>query len=267
MGQEPLPPDVKIDPAIDMKTPPKSQVDTMTAGRFRLCGRAAQAASAAHHRPADHRATEAHRLRAGQSFDLDAADPAVKKGSESAPEDAQKLMEWKIPTMARVANGWSMNTDTMGVYGNYYLKRAMVAQVGLGANLPEDAIYPFNLVDDDGKPLDGANIYTIHFDKGEYRQLKPSGRSRFTTLTGSRSQLAQPLRGQQLDAVQIQPRRLARPLFPEREPGRGQGTNWLPAPRGPYNLTMRVYAPKSDALTGKWNSAARCEGADRSCRS
>src|SRR5580704_6860411 len=37
---------------------------------------------------------------------------------------------------ARVANGWSMNTDTMGVYGNYYLKRAIVTQLGLGANLP-----------------------------------------------------------------------------------------------------------------------------------
>jgi hypothetical protein len=69
-------------------------------------------------------------------------------------------------TMARVANGWSMNADTMGVYGNYYLKRAIVAQVGLGANLPEDAIYPLNLADDTGRRLDGANKYTLHFDKG-----------------------------------------------------------------------------------------------------
>ena len=76
-------------------------------------------------------------------------------------------MAWKVPTMARIANGWSMNTDTMGVYGNYYLKRAIVTQFGLGANLPSDAIYPLNLADDTGKPLDGASNYAIHFDKSQ----------------------------------------------------------------------------------------------------
>jgi hypothetical protein len=59
-----------------------------------------------------------------------------------------------------------MNIDTMGVYGNYYLKRALVAQFGLGANLPEDAIYPLNLADDTGRPPDGANAYVLHFGKG-----------------------------------------------------------------------------------------------------
>jgi hypothetical protein len=52
----------------------------------------------------------------------------------------------------------------MGVYGNYYLKRAIITQLGLGANLPEDAIYPINLADDTGKPLDGANRYVLHFE-------------------------------------------------------------------------------------------------------
>ena len=71
-------------------------------------------------------------------------------------------MAWKVASLARVVNGWSMNTDTMGVYSNYYLKRAIVTQLGLGANLPEDAIYPINLADDTGKPLDGANRYVLH---------------------------------------------------------------------------------------------------------
>ena len=121
------------------------------AGRqvFRLCRRASEAASAAHHRPADHRAHEADRSRAGQELRLRQGRSGRAAGARSAPAAAQKLMEWKVPTLARVANGWSMNTDTMGVYGNYYLKRAIVAQSGLGANLPEDAIYPLNLADDD----------------------------------------------------------------------------------------------------------------------
>ena len=96
-------------------------------------------------------------------------------------------MAWKIPTIARVVNNWSMNTDTMGVYGNYYLKRAIVAQIGLGANLPEDAIYPLNLADESGKPLDGANKYAIHFTKDESRRRRRSGRSRFTIRKDFRS--------------------------------------------------------------------------------
>src|SRR5262249_44752066 len=101
----------------------------------------------------------------GKSFDLQKLDPKIRKSLAEVPAQAQKLMAWKVPTLARVVNGWSMNTDTMGVYGNYYLKRAIVAQLGLGANLPEDAIYPVNLADDTGRPLDGAGTYTLHFGK------------------------------------------------------------------------------------------------------
>ena len=46
-------------------------------------------------------------------------------------------------------------------------------------------------------------------------------------------------------------------------PGADKEVNWLPAPKGPFNLTMRLYAPKSDALTGKWNPPpiAKIQGA------
>jgi hypothetical protein len=165
-GKAPEPEQVKIDPTIDMKTPPKIQVDTMPAGKY-----FAYAAELMKLQP-PHITDEPIiaqmkriGIEPGKSFDLDKADPVVKKALVRVPQGAQELMKWKIPTLARVVNGWSMNTDTMGVYGNYYLKRAIVAQLGLGANLPEDAIYPLNLADESGKPLDGANKYTIHFDK------------------------------------------------------------------------------------------------------
>ena len=41
--------------------------------------------------------------------------------------------------------------------------------------------------------------------------------------------------------------------FQNESPGADKEANWLPAPKGPYNLTMRLYAPKAEALTGKWN--------------
>ncbi len=189
-GKTPTPVVAKIDPSVDMKTPPKTQVDTMPASTY-----FAYAAELLKLHP-PHITDQPILARmqrigisSGKSFDLSGLDPAVQKAIESAPADAQKLMEWKVATLARVANGWSMNTDTMGVYGNYYLKRAIVAQVGLGANLPEDAIYPLNLGDESGKPLDGANKYKTRLTRPRCRLSRRSGRSRSMTRKASRSQM------------------------------------------------------------------------------
>ena len=119
-------------------------------------------------------------------------------------------MKWKVPTLARVVNYWSMNTDTMGVYGNYYLKRAMVAQIGLGANLPEDAIYPLNLGDETGQSLDRreqicASLRQKPVAAGERVLVRHALRLRGL----SSSEQPQSLRCQQLDAIQIQRGRLA----------------------------------------------------------
>jgi hypothetical protein len=254
-GKEPVAPEFKPDPSIDMKTPPKVQVDTMPADKY-----FAYAAELLKLHP-PHITDQpiiAQLKRAGfeigKSFDLEQADAAVKAGFTSAPEAAQKLMQWKIPTMARVANGWSMNTDTMGVYGNYYLKRAMVAQVGLGANLPDDAIYPLNLADETGKPLDGANDYTIHFDKD---QIPPVGAFWSITLYDPEGfQVANPINRFAVSSWMPFKYNSDGSLdlyFQNESPGGDKEANWLPAPKGPYNLTMRLYAPKSEALTGKWN--------------
>jgi hypothetical protein len=190
----------------------------------------------------------------GKSFDLDQANPAVRKALESAPGGAKQLMAWKIPTLARVANGWSMNTDTMGVYGNYYLKRAIVAQAGLGANLPEDAIYPLNLADETGKPLDGTNKYTLHFDKGA---SPPANAFWSVTLYDSDGfQVANSLNRFAVSSWMPFKYNTDGSLdlyFQNESPSADKEANWLPAPKGPFNLTMRIYAPKSDALTGKWN--------------
>ena len=106
-------------------------------------------------------------LTAGQPFDPAQADPAVQAAIEQAPAAGLKRMNDKLPTVARVVNGWQMNTDTMGVYGTYYLKRAIIAMLGLGANLPEDAIYPLSLGDAEGNPLTGADTYVLSFAQAD----------------------------------------------------------------------------------------------------
>ena len=254
-GKPAKPVEVKIDPSVDMKTPPKTQVDTMPAGKFFAYAAELLKANPPHitDQPIIAQLKKIG-VEPGKSFDLDKAEPVVRNALAKAPEEAQQLMAWKLPTLARVANGWSMNTDTMGVYGNYYLKRAIVAQIGLGANLPEDAIYPINLADESGRPLDGANGYTLHFDKGN---LPPANAFWSVTLydvegfqvPNSLNRFAvsswMPFKYNADGSLEL--------YFQNENPGANKESNWLPAPKAPFNLTMRIYSPKSEALTGKWN--------------
>jgi hypothetical protein len=236
-----------------MKTPPKIQVDTMPADTF--FAYAAELLKTIPPHITDEPMIAGLKkigIEPGTSFALDKADPAIRKALKSAPEEAQQLMSWKLPTLARVVNGWSMNTDTMGVYGNYYLKRAIITQQGLGANLPQDAIYPINLADESGRPLDGANRYTLHFDKGG---TPPANAFWSITLYDADGfQVANRLNRFNLSSWM----RLhynadgTLDLYFQNEAPPVQA-NWLPAPKGPFNLVMRLYAPKSDPLTGKWN--------------
>jgi hypothetical protein len=254
-GKAPKPVEAKIDPGIDMKTPPKTQADSMPADKY-----FAYAAELLKLHP-PHLTDQpivAQMKRIGivpgQSFDFAALPAAVKKGLEGAPEAGQRLMLWKLPTLARVTNNWSMNTDTMGVYGNYYLKRAIVAQQGLGANLPEDAIYPLNLADEAGRPLDGANKYMLHFEKGAAPPVNafwsitlydPQGFQVGNVLNRFAVSSWMPFRYNADGSLDL--------YFQNESPGKDKEANWLPAPKDGFNLTMRLYGPKSEALTGKWN--------------
>lgn len=254
-GKDPVPSTMQIDPSVDMKTPPKIQVDAMPAEKY-FAYAAELLKVMPPHITDQPMIAQLQKIgfEPGKSFDLRKADLAVQRALATAPGEAQQLMRWKIPTMARVANGWSMNTDTMGVYGNYYLKRAIVAQVGLGANLPEDAIYPLNLSDETGTPIDGANKYTLHFDKAD---TPPVNAFWSITLYDSEGfQVANPLNRFNISSWMPLQHNADGSLdlyFQNESPGADKEVNWLPAPKGPFNLTMRLYAPRSDALTGKWN--------------
>jgi hypothetical protein len=253
-GKPPVAVKASIDPSVDTRTPPKKQVDNMEGAKY--FAYAAELLKL--HPPHDTDQPIIARLKrigfeAGKSFDVAKVDASVRKAIDDAPAAAQKLMEWKVPTMARVVNYWSMNTDTMGVYGNYYLKRAIVSQMGLGANLPEDAIYPLNLADEAGKPLDGANKYAIHFAKDEIPPVDafwsitlydPEGFQVANSINRFAVSSWMPFKRDADGSLTL--------YIQNENPGSDRESNWLPAPKGPFNLTMRLYAPRSEALTGLW---------------
>jgi hypothetical protein len=254
LGKEAPPVQPALDPSVDIKTPPKTIVDTLPADRF-----FSYAADLLKMHPphATDQPIIARMKRIGivpgDAFDIGKLESKVRMAIEAAPEAGQKLMAWKVPTLAGVANHWSMNTDTMGVYGNYYLKRAIVSQLGLGANLPEDAIYPLNLGDEAGRPLDGAHKYTVTFMKGAEPPVQA-----FWSITLYDQQGFQVANSLNRFAVsswmpfRYNPDGSLTLYIQSESPGKANEVNWLPAPKGAFNLTMRLYAPKSEALTGRW---------------
>ena len=152
-----------------------------------------------------------------------------------------------------LVQGWQTPPAILGDYGTAYNIRAVVAMVGLGANLPADAIYPQARVDSQGRPLQGSQRYRLHFAAGQWPPVKAFwsvtayGRDDFLLDTprhalGSRDPLVANADGS-LD-LWIQ----ADPPEPARQ------ANWLPVRAGrDFLLNARLYWPQEQALKGAWH--------------
>lgn len=257
-GKKPMSVKVKIDPSVDMKTPPMEQVNKMPASGFFKHAAELMKVQPPHITDQPIVARMKHiGIEAGKSFDPDKADPLVRKALEGTPARGQKLMNEKLKTLVPLVNGWQIATDTMGVYGTSYLRRAIIAMIGLGANLPEDSIYPMTYEDHEGKPLDGSHKYVLHFDK---TQLPPVDAFWSVTLYDNEGyQVANSIDRFALgdrDALKFNPDGSLDLFVQNQTPGSDKEANWLPAPKGPFNLTMRLYDPRPAALNGTWVPSA-----------
>jgi hypothetical protein len=256
-GKTPAPaPTVAPDPNVDVKHDPLTQVNGMSGPEFFRFAAEVLKSEKPH-------ATDwpiLLRMRRigfvpGQSFDAARASPVVQQAIQEAPKAGMAQMRQKIPTLARVTNGWQMNTDTMGVYGNYYLKRAIVAMIGLGANLPDDAVYPLNVADADGKPVSGGGKYVLHFDKA---QLPPARAFWSITMYDSGGfQVANELNRFAIgdrDSLKYNADGSLDIYIQHDRPAADRVSNWLPSPAsGTVGITMRLYSPRAEVLDGRWN--------------
>ncbi|MER6332208.1 DUF1254 domain-containing protein [Streptomyces sp. NPDC001034] len=194
----------------------------------------------------------------GQKFDPGRFTEADLAEIDAGAQEALAEILGSMASFGVAANGWRTSLDTMGVYGNSYFKRAGVAAGGLGANPPEDAVYPVLAADADGEPVNGDNDYLLRF---EAAAMPPAGAFWSVTMYDAEGyQVANEIDrfalGDRDDLVHDQQDGSLTLYISQRNPGPDHEANWLPAPSGPLGITMRLYAPEPEVLDGTWNPPA-----------
>jgi hypothetical protein len=169
-GKPYTPPEGKVDPSIDMKMAVREQVNRMDArAYFTLLAELMKI-----NPPAAADAPELAKfakigLVPGKDFDASKLNADFVKRIPEIAFD-RIMLQFKINKAVKHVNGWAYDTET-GIYGTDYLNRALVTAVGLGANRPQDAIYPTSQKDADGSDYNGAHKYIMRFPNG---QLPPA---------------------------------------------------------------------------------------------
>jgi hypothetical protein len=195
----------------------------------------------------------------GQDFDASKLDPAVAKGIAAAPKPAQEkisdIKEAILAGHAKVENGWMFFPKT-GVYGTGYRNRALITWYGLGANRPQDAVYPTSEGPELLKKYSGANKYVMRFDKG---QLPPAkGFWSITMYDGQYFFVPNPINRYTVSSrnkLKTNPDGSIDVYVQNESPGKDKESNWLPAPKGEFVLMMRLYWPSEtppSILDGTW---------------
>ena len=194
---------------------------------------------------------------AGRTFDPDKLTPEIKTAIEQGKADAWADFAAGVKQMN---DGSLTSGDLFGTrqsMKNNYLNR-WLGTIGIYGNSKQEAMYPIYRVDADGQNLSGANRYTIRFAPG---QLPPVNAFWSLTMYNLPESLlvANPINRYLINSPMLP--QLHRDadggltlLIQNESPGKDQEANWLPAPKGPFAMYMRLYWPKEAALDGQWTA-------------
>ena len=241
-----------VDPSIDMKTPPRDQIDNLGAGEFfALFSRLLKANPPT---PQDAAVVQVlNRLGLLGEFDMSKVSDGVAKGLSRVPEAARGQIQGHYARQKQ-ANGWIVSTGS-GCYGTDYLQRALVAYIGVGGNLPADSLSPIARLDGHGKMLTGASSYVMRFARADIPPIDPRGFWSLTMYDSEYFLVANSLNRHSVSSRDKFQENLdgSMDLYIQTEsPGADKQANWLPAPDGEFILMLRLYWPKDEALDGRW---------------
>ena len=256
-GNPYTPPPGAVDPGFDMKTAVRKQVDSLDIDAYfnRLAKLMKTNPPTAADAPIVAQMARIG-LVPGQDFDPSKLGFLDREVIRTVPKLALLEMGLRLkrePT----TNGWLYFTKGVGNWGTDYLLRAMANALGPGWNRPQDAVYPLSQRDGNGDDYDGAaHRYVIHFDKG---QLPPA--QAFWSLTMYDPEfffVPNPINRYDLSQRNqfiTNPDGSLDLYLQADSPGTPQEANWLPAPRGKFDLVLRLYSPSKTTpsiLNGTW---------------
>ena len=254
-GKSYTPPEGKVDPSIDMKTAVREQVNRMDAqAYFTLLAQLMKT-----NPPAAADAPEVARfakigLVPGKDFDASKLNADFVKRIPEVGFD-RIMLQFKVNKEVKNINGWGFTTKT-GIYGTDYPMRALVTAIGLGANRPQDAVYPTSLKDAEDKAYDGANKYVMRFPKGQRPPVE--GFWSLTMYNDKYFFVSNPINRYSISARQnlkTNPDGSTDLYIQKDLPGPDKESNWLPAPDGKFILMLRLYWPNENSpsiLNGSW---------------
>jgi len=150
-------------------------------------------------------------------------------------------------------DGWAPTPADIGDYGTDYDTRARIAVVGLGANTNVEATYPTALADGGGALLDGARRYQLVFPRGQTPPNAAFWSLTMYTLDG----FLVPNAARRYAVGDTHPPLVRRAdgsvvIAIQRDRPAARDVNWLPAPDGPFRLSLRIYRPTAAVLDGTW---------------
>ncbi len=252
-GKPYTPPKGFIDPSVDMNTPVRTQVNSMDAETY--FNRLAELMK--DNPPSEEDAPMIEKMAKigfvpGKPFYVEWQDPKVVEAIKNAPAKGLEKIKAHAKDAGALVNGWIYSTKT-GTYGTDYLQRAYVSYMGLGANKPQDAIYPTSFADSKGSPYSGTNRYVLRFPKGGTPPVNG-----FWSLTMYNDEfffVDNPLNRYSIsprDNLKSNPDGSIDIYIQNASPGKDKETNWLPAPKENFNLMFRFYWPKDALIDGKW---------------
>jgi hypothetical protein len=254
-GKPYTPPQGTVDPSIDMKTAVREQVNRMDAVAYftLLCKLMKDNPPASADAPQLAKFAKIGMV-PGQDFDATKLKADFVKRVPEVGFD-RIMLQYKINKELKDENGWAFTTKT-GIYGTDYPMRALITAIGLGANRPQDAIYPISTKDGEGRKYNGENKYVTHFPEG---QLPPAeGFWSLTMYDSGYFFVKNPLNRYSISARQdlkSNPDGSTDLYIQKDSPGADKESNWLPAPPGDFILMLRMYWPdESDPsiIDGSW---------------